>query len=61
MRTKNIGHVTALYGVLKGFGQRLLAALNTPERSDAPKTVGMFAGSLVSQDHETPHHPHSRL
>jgi hypothetical protein len=53
MVTEYVGRTAAIYTLFKRIGKKLFDALNTPQRSDAPKTAGMFAGSLVSQDHAT--------
>jgi len=51
MITKYFGRSAAIYKLFQKLGKRLFDALNSPERSDTPKTAGMFAGSLVSQDY----------
>lgn len=55
MNTEDASRVTRLFNSLTGIAKRLFEALNAPQRSDSPKTAGMFAGSLVSQDYETHH------
>lgn len=56
MDTEDSSHATRLFKSLTGLVKRLFEALNAPQRSDLPKTAGMFAGSLVSQDYE----PHNK-
>ena len=58
MNTEYSGRLAGLYKLLKKLVKRLLAPSNAPQRPDSPKTVGMFAGSLVSQEYGVPNKQH---
>lgn len=53
MNTDYTDPAPSLLERLKKRSKRLFEILTAPDRSDKPKTAGMFGGSLVSQDFES--------